>query len=126
MRQPTILIVDDSETNLDVLSRRLKRRGFAVLTAVSAHQGIDLAGFRKPDIILMDLSMPDLDGWSATRVLKDKAETRAIPVIAVTAHAYRSDIERALGAGCAEYEVKPINLDRLIKKIVTLLEAPDN
>jgi CheY-like chemotaxis protein len=118
---PKILLVEDNEMNRDMLSRRLERRGFQVVIAVDGQQGVDLARSEVPDLILMDMSLPVLDGWEATRQLKKTAETRAIPIIALTAHAMAGDREKALEAGCDDYDTKPIELPRLLGKIDALL-----
>jgi CheY-like chemotaxis protein len=115
-----ILLVEDNEMNRDMLARRLQRRGFEVVVAVDGVQGIALAEAEAPDAILMDMSLPELDGWEATRRLKGAPTTRAIPVIALTAHAMSGDRDRALAAGCDDYETKPIELARLIAKIEAL------
>src|ERR671926_23276 len=109
-----ILLVEDNEMNRDMLARRLQRRGFEVVVAVDGYQGIALAETEAPDAILMDMSLPELDGWEATRRLKAAEATRSIPVIALTAHALSCDRDRALEAGCDDYETKPIELERLI------------
>jgi CheY-like chemotaxis protein len=116
-----ILLVEDNEMNRDMLSRRLERRGFEVLIAVDGQQGIDLAGAQNPDLILMDMSLPVVDGWEATRRLKANLETQAIPVIALTAHAMSGDREQAMQAGCDDYDTKPVDFPRLLEKIQTLL-----
>ena len=116
-----ILIVEDNEMNRDMLSRRLKRRGYEVLVAVDGEMGIDLARTHAPDLILMDMSLPLIDGWEATRRLKADETLKHIPVIALTAHAMASDREKAIEAGCDDYDTKPIDLTRLLAKIVTLL-----
>ncbi len=115
-----ILLVEDNEDNRDMLTRLLQRRGFDVVSAVDGLQGIAMAGSEAPDTILMDMSLPELDGWEATRRLKSEPSTRSIPVIALTAHAMSGDRERALAAGCDDYESKPIELPRLIAKIQAL------
>lgn len=107
--------------NQDMLSRRLRRRGYEVIIAADGRQGIDVALAEWPDLILMDMSLPVIDGWEATRLLKAQPTTRAIPVIALTAHAMSGDRERALAAGCDEYDTKPIDLQRLVDKIELLL-----
>jgi CheY-like chemotaxis protein len=116
-----ILLVEDNEMNRDMLSRRLSRKGYQVLIAVDGSQGVAMAISEKPDIILMDMSLPIIDGWEATRQLKANPHTKAIPVIALTAHAMSGDREKALEAGCDEYETKPIELPRLLEKIEALL-----
>jgi len=110
--------------NRDMLSRRLARRGFEVLIAEDGERGLALAGSERPDLILMDMSLPVVDGWEATRRLKADAATAAIPVIALTAHAMTSDRERALAAGCDDYDSKPVDLARLADKIAALLPQP--
>jgi two-component system cell cycle response regulator DivK len=115
-----ILLVEDNEMNRDMLARRLQRRGFEVVVAVDGYEGIALAETEAPDAILMDMSLPELDGWEATRRLKAAETTRSIPVIALTAHALSGDRARALAAGCDDYETKPIELARLIAKIEAL------
>lgn len=116
-----ILLVEDDETNRDMLSRRLQRRGFEVILAVDGEQAIDMAGTQSPALILMDMSLPVIDGWQATRSLKAKSETQTIPIIALTAHAMVSDREKSLAAGCDDYDTKPIELSRLIGKMESLL-----
>ena len=118
---PRILIVDDNEMNRDILSRRLERKGFQVVMAFDGAQCLSMAGSESPDLILMDLSLPVLDGWEATRQLKASPATQQIPVLALTAHAMSGDRERALAAGCDDFDTKPINLDRLLAKIQALL-----
>ncbi len=118
-----ILLVEDNEMNRDMLSRRLTRKGFEVLVAVDGQEGVTLAGAETPDLILLDMSLPVLDGWSAARQLKADAGTRGIPIIALTAHAMAGDREKALGAGCDEYDTKPVELPRLLEKIATLLNS---
>lgn len=118
---PKLLIVEDNEMNRDMLSRRLKRKGFATVLAEDGVQGILMARAESPDLILMDMSLPVLDGWEATRQLKSMPETRSIPVIALTAHAMETDREKALQAGCDEYESKPVEFPRLLEKITAML-----
>ena len=120
---PRILLVEDNEMNRDMLSRRLVRRGFEVLIAVDGQQGVDMAASEKPDLILMDMSLPVIDGWEATRRLKADDETRSIPVIALTAHAMAGDKEKTIEAGCDDYDTKPVDLKRLLGKINTLIGA---
>ena len=115
-----ILLVEDNELNLDMLSRRLKRKGFTVLSAANGQEGIDVAISENPDIILMDLSLPVIDGWTAAGKLKADTTTKSIPIIALTAHAMKGDREKALEAGCDEYDTKPINFERLLDKINNL------
>ncbi len=116
-----ILLVEDNEMNRDMLSRRLTRQGYEVLLAHDGARGVEVAGSEHPDLILMDMSLPVLDGWEATRRLKADPATRAIPVIALTAHAMTADRERALAAGCDDYDTKPIELPRLLEKMQRLL-----
>ena len=116
-----ILLVEDNEMNRDMLSRRLIRNGYEVILAEDGEKGVNLAGSETPDIILMDMSLPVIDGWEATRRIKADAATQAIPIIALTAHAMATDREKALEAGCDEYDTKPIELPRLLEKIKSLL-----
>ncbi|HEX8458978.1 MAG TPA: response regulator [Pyrinomonadaceae bacterium] len=116
-----ILLVEDNEMNRDMLSRRLARKGYEVSIAVDGQQGVEMAATIAPDLILMDMSLPVLDGWEATRQLKAADATRHIPVIALTAHAMSGDRERALEAGCDDYDTKPIELARLLEKIEAML-----
>ena len=116
-----ILLVEDNEMNRDMLSRRLARRGHEILIAVDGAEGVARASADLPDLILMDMSLPILDGWEATRRIKADPSTAGIPVIALTAHAMSGDREQALAAGCDDYDTKPIELDRLIGKISALL-----
>lgn len=118
---PKVLLVEDNETNRDMLSRRLVRNGYEVVMAEDGEQAVHMAAAEMPDIVLMDMSLPVIDGWEATRRLKAKAETSAIPVIALTAHAMAGDRERALEAGCDDYDTKPIELPRLLDKMASLL-----
>jgi CheY-like chemotaxis protein len=118
-----ILLVEDNEMNRDMLSRRLNRNGFEVVIAVNGQEGVDLATSAKPDLILMDMSLPILDGWEATRLVKANPATAGIPVIALTAHAMVQDKERAMAAGCDEFDTKPIELPRLLEKINSLLRS---
>ncbi|MEI6463974.1 MAG: response regulator [Verrucomicrobiota bacterium] len=114
---PKILLVEDNEMNRDMLSRRLLRRGYEVVIAVDGQQGVEFALRDQPQLILMDMSLPVIDGWEATRRLKADPATRQIPVIALTAHAMAGDREQALAAGCDDYDTKPIELTRLLPKI---------
>jgi len=123
---PTVLLVEDNEMNRDMLSRRLVRRGFTVSVAVDGQEGVDTARRQMPDIILMDMSLPVLDGWSATRILKAEGSTRSIPVIALTAHAMAADRAKALDCGCDDYDTKPIEMPRLLEKMERLLAAKLN
>ena len=116
-----ILYVEDNEDNVYMLKRRLERAGFEVVVAPDGEQGLAVAHDQRPDLILMDLRLPVLDGWQATRRLKDSEETRIIPVIALSAHAMPGDREKALEAGCDDYDAKPVNLPRLLAKIRALL-----
>jgi CheY-like chemotaxis protein len=116
-----ILYIEDNEDNLYMLSNRLTRRGFEVVSASNGEQGIAMASSEGPALILMDLSLPIIDGWEATRRLKSDASTRDIPVIALSAHAMAGDREKAMAAGCDEYDTKPVDLPRLLDKITTLL-----
>jgi CheY-like chemotaxis protein len=117
-----LLLVEDNEMNRDMLSRRLERKGFQVIVAVDGVQGIARARADAPDLILMDMSLPGLDGWEATRQIKAAVETRSIPIIALTAHALSSDREKAIEAGCDDYDTKPIEFPRLLGKIEALLK----
>jgi CheY-like chemotaxis protein len=119
---PKVLLVEDNEMNRDMLSRRLQRRGFEVVMALDGAEGVAKAQSENPDLILMDMSLPVLSGWDATRSLKSDPSTRAIPVIALTAHAMESDRQKAKEAGCDDYDTKPINLPVLLKKIDDLLQ----
>jgi two-component system, cell cycle response regulator DivK len=116
-----ILIVEDNEMNRDMLSRRLRSRGYDVVLAVDGADGVDVARESTPDLILMDMSLPVVDGWEATRRMKADASLRSIPVIALTAHAMANDRDKALEAGCDDYDTKPIELPRLLAKMETLL-----
>jgi CheY-like chemotaxis protein len=116
-----VLLVEDNEMNRDMLSRRLIRRGFQVVFAMDGQQGVDLARSERPDIILMDMSLPVIDGWEATRRVKADDATRSVPVIGLTAHAMSGDREKAIEAGCDDYDTKPVELDRLIGKIERLV-----
>ena len=118
---PKILLVEDNEMNRDMLSRRLQKRGYEVVIAVDGQEGIRLAQSEAPALILMDMSLPVLDGWEATRQLRAIPTTRSIPVIALTAHAMAGDREKALDVGCDDFDTKPIELDRLLAKIEALL-----
>jgi two-component system, cell cycle response regulator DivK len=118
---PKILYVEDNEDNVYMLKRRLERAGFEVVVAPDGEQGLAIARDQRPDLILMDLSLPVLDGWQATRRLKESEETRTIPVIALSAHAMPGDREKALEAGCDEYDAKPVKLPSLLAKIRALL-----
>ena len=117
----TVLLVEDNEMNRDMLSRRLERRGYEVVVAVDGLEGVEKAASATPDLILMDMSLPELDGWEATQRIKENEATRGIPVIALTAHAMAGDREKALEAGCDDYDTKPVELKRLLGKIEALL-----
>lgn len=119
---PKILLVEDNEMNRDMLSRRLERKGYQISIAVDGAQGVTMAQSEMPDLILMDMSLPIMDGWEATRRLKAAPETKAIPVIALTAHAMAGDRDRTIEAGCDDYDTKPIDLPRLLGKIEALLQ----
>ena len=118
-----ILLVEDNEMNRDMLSRRLARRGYEVSIAVDGATGVAMATAQKPDLILMDMSLPIMDGWEATKKIKANPQTRSIPTIALTAHAMAGDREKALNAGCDDYDTKPIDLKRLLGKIKNFLES---
>ncbi len=114
---PKLLLVEDNEMNRDMLSRRLERKGYQILIAVDGQEGVTKARDERPDLILMDMSLPVLDGWEATRQLKADTATRSIPIIALTAHAMAEDEKRARDAGCDDFDTKPIELPRLLAKI---------
>jgi two-component system, cell cycle response regulator DivK len=116
-----ILLVEDNEMNRDMLSRRLVRNGFEVSIAIDGQQGVDMATSQLPDLILMDMSLPVIDGWEATRRIKANDATRRIPVIALTAHAMAGDREKAMEVGCDDYDTKPVEITRLLGKIAALL-----
>jgi CheY-like chemotaxis protein len=116
-----LLLVEDNEMNRDMLSRRLLRRGYEIVMAVDGGQGVEMAGSELPALILMDMSLPVIDGWEATRRIKAAEATRHIPIIGLTAHAMAGDREKAIEAGCDDYDTKPVELDRLIGKIEALL-----
>ena len=116
-----ILLVEDNEMNRDMLSRRLQKKGYEVFIAVDGEEGVKKARSERPDLILMDMSLPGLDGWEASRQLKAMVETQAIGIIALTAHAMAQDKDKALAAGCDDFDTKPIDLARLTEKIETLL-----
>jgi len=121
----TILLVEDNEMNRDMLMRRLARKGYDVVIAVDGGQGVAMAASAAPDLILLDMSLPVLDGWEVARRLKAVEETRSIPIIALTAHAMTGDRERAVEAGCDDYDTKPIDLPRLLGKVEALLSEDD-
>jgi CheY-like chemotaxis protein len=120
---PKILLVEDNEMNRDMLSRRLSRNGFEITIALDGRQGVEMAVSEKPDLILMDMSLPVMNGWEATQRVKADPATRAIPVIALTAHAMNDDREKAMAAGCDDFDTKPVDLPRLLQKIKTLLDG---
>jgi CheY-like chemotaxis protein len=122
MTRPLVLLVEDNELSRDMLSRRLAKKGFDVVLAVDGLEGVARAFIEKPDLILMDMDLPKLDGWEATRRLKEDPRTANTPILALTAHAMVSDRERAESAGCDDYDTKPIELKRLLKKMAKLLE----
>jgi two-component system, cell cycle response regulator DivK len=120
---PRILVVEDNEENRDALSRRLPRRGFEVLFAADGKAGVEMAKTEKPDLVLMDMNMPELDGWEATRQIKADPAAQNIPVIALTAHAMTGDRERALEAGCTDYHTKPVEFPKLLAQIEAILQT---
>jgi CheY-like chemotaxis protein len=119
---PKVLLVEDNEMNRDMLSRRLQRKGYEVVMAVDGGQGVEMAKTMAPDLILMDMSLPVLDGWEATRQIKADPATQPIPIIALTAHAMAGDRDKALEAGCDDYDTKPIELPRLLEKMEAQLK----
>jgi len=119
-----ILLVEDNEMNRDMLSRRLERKGYAVTIAIDGQQGVEMANSEAPALILMDMSLPVIDGWEATRRIKADERTKHIPVIALTAHAMQGDEQRAREAGCNDYDTKPVELPRLLGKMEALLGGP--
>ena len=121
---PRLLIADDNEQNRDMLSRRLQRRGFDVLVAHDGRAAVQMARAERPDLILMDMNMPHVDGWEATRQIKAQPDVAGVPVIGLTAHAMEGDRERALEAGCADYHTKPVDFSRLMAQIEALLQQP--
>ncbi len=121
---PKILLVEDNEMNRDMLSRRLIRRGFDVLIAVDGAEGVKFSAEQMPDLVIMDMSLPVLDGWEATRQIKAGSATQSIPVLALTAHAMAGERDKALDAGCDDYDTKPVDFVRLTEKIDRLLKAP--
>src|SRR5512147_3049058 len=122
---PRILLVEDNELNRDMLSRRLQRKGYEVLIAVDGEAGVKMALSVKPDLVLMDMSLPVLDGWEATRRIKGMPETASIPVIALTAHVTAGDRDKAFKAGCDDYDAKPIEFERLLGKMQALLKQQE-
>ena len=117
-----VLIVEDNEMNRDMLSRRLMKRGYEIIMAVDGQQGVEMAAAETPDIILLDMSLPVLDGWDAARKLKSEDSTKGIPIIALTAHAMEGDREKAIEAGCDDYDTKPVEFKRLLGKMKDILE----
>lgn len=122
---PRILLVEDNELNRDMLSRRLRRMGYDVMIAIDGEAGVTMAASERPDLILMDMSLPVLDGWETTRRLKGMQETAAIPVIALTAHVMTGDRDKALDAGCDDFDAKPIDFERLLGKMQALLKKQE-
>lgn len=122
---PKILVVEDNEMNRDMLSRRLQRRGYEVVSAEDGEDGVKKAQSESPDMILMDMDLPVLDDWAATRQLKDSPDTQSIPVIALTAHAMAGDREKAMDAGCDDYDTKPVEFSRLLEKMEKILGKGD-
>lgn len=118
-----VLLIEDNEMNRDMLSRRLTKRGYTVVMAIDGQQGIDMSVSEKPDIILLDMSLPVVDGWEAAQQIKANPVSAGVPLIALTAHAMASDKERALSAGCDDFDTKPVELPRLLAKMETLLKA---
>lgn len=118
-----ILLVEDNEMNRDMLSRRLMRKGYEVVIAIDGQQGVEMAASEAPDLILMDMSLPVIDGWEAARRVRQNEATRKIPVIALTAHAMAGDREKAIEAGCDDYDTKPVEITRLLGKITALIES---
>lgn len=118
-----ILLVEDNEMNRDMLSRRLRRNGYEVVIAMDGQQGVEMAAAESPDLILMDMSLPVIDGWEAARRVRENEATRKIPVIALTAHAMAGDREKAIEAGCDDYDTKPVEITRLLGKITALIES---
>nr|WP_281431695.1 response regulator [Methylocystis sp. H4A] len=117
------MLVEDNEMNRDMLSRRLRRNGYEVVIAIDGQQGVDMAAAESPDLILMDMSLPVIDGWEAARRVRENEATRKIPVIALTAHAMAGDREKAIEAGCDDYDTKPVEITRLLGKITALIES---
>ena len=118
-----ILYVEDNEDNIYMLTRRLKKKGFEIIVANDGKEGVNRAKSEKPDLILMDLSLPELDRWSATRLIKADQETNQIPVIALSAHAMKEHMDKAMEAGCDDYDTKPVDIKRLMRKIEKFLDA---
>jgi len=122
---PRILLVEDNEMNRDMLSRRLQRKGYEVLIALDGEAGVKMAAAERPDLILMDMSLPTVDGWEATRRIKGLPETASIPVIALTAHVMTGDRDKAIAAGCDDYDSKPVEFERLLGKMQALLKRQE-
>jgi CheY-like chemotaxis protein len=120
---PSVLLIEDNEMNRDMLSRRLTKRGYTVVMAIDGQQGIDMAVSEKPDIILLDMSLPVVDGWEAAKQIKANPLSAGVPLIALTAHAMAADRERAMSAGCDDFDTKPVELPRLLAKMEALLTA---
>jgi len=123
MTKPKILVIEDNEWSRDMLARRLSRRGYQVISAADGKRGIALAHDQSPDLIVMDMSLPEIDGWEATRRLKADPATRAIPIVALTAHAMASDRKKAMDAGCDDYHTKPVDFESLVSSLESFLEA---
>lgn len=121
---PRVLIIEDNDDNRDMLSRRLRRHGFDVVTAAEGRSGIEMARSEAPDLVLLDLNMPDLDGWQVSQMIKSEPETRHLPIIAITAHEVAGNRERLLDIGCADYHVKPVQLPVLLSQIEAILRDP--
>jgi two-component system cell cycle response regulator DivK len=118
-----ILLVEDNEMNRDMLARRLQKRGYVVILATTGTEGVAMARSERPDLVLMDMSLPEIDGWEATRLLRADPGGAALRIIALTAHAMEGDREKSLAAGCNDYETKPVDIDRLVKKMTALLDG---
>ncbi len=123
VQMPKVLLVEDNEMNRDMLSRRLQRKGYDVVFAMDGNAAVSMASIEKPALILMDMSLPVMDGWEATRQIKSNPETQTIPVIALTAHAMAGDQEKALAAGCEDYDTKPVDFPRLLGKMEGLISV---
>ena len=121
-----ILYVEDNEDNVYMLSRRLKRKGFEIVVAVDGEQGVEMASSEKPDLILMDLSLPKMDGWTATKYIKSNNDLKSIPIIALSAHAMEEHKQRAIDSGCNDYDTKPVDIERLLSKISAQLGAKND
>ena len=121
-----ILYVEDNEDNVYMLSRRLKRKGFEIVVAIDGEQGVEMASSEKPDLILMDLSLPKMDGWTATKRIKSNSDLKSIPIIALSAHAMEEHKQRAIDSGCNDYDTKPVDIERLLSKISAQLGAKND